>query len=383
MTEAQKETQKFVLDQAAAFGLEQMNRPMGQAQQQPWAGVQVPDRRLQEQQRQQQLLAQQQQAYLQQQVQMAAWHSGERDGLLQQLQQRLQHMLPQQPQVQPTVQMPMVQPTVAPWHQPPAPTATQDLHGKPAPRTPPVLLREPIGQQQDKTKDMDGGRDKEKTREKVLAKDKEKEKEKEKKKKKKAHHHSSESDDEPRRHDGLVEQVLAALETRGPQRPLPPKPEETKPDEQPQKKKWSWDPTPHEQPQKKKGAWQAQWCWECNKRTWWGKSYGCQNTECSSRSKEKGQSWQGKKAAAWAKENAAGLDQAPKTPEVVDLDPKPPKTPEAPTAAAALAEEASAAPAVDAAVDAEAAASTPAASSSAGPVADRPAVLILPPKEWN
>jgi hypothetical protein len=248
------------------------------------------------------------------------------------------------------------------------------------PTTPPAIL------EQGKAKDMDKDKDKDKdrTREKDLAKALEKEKDKEKKKKKKSHHHVSESDDEPRHRDEkakLVEQVLAALETRGPQRLLPPKPEETKPDEQPQKKKWSWDPTPDEQPQKKKGAWQPKWCWECNQRTWWGKGFGCQNTACKmaprpgvqwQNSKEKGQSWQGKKAAEWAKDNAAVLDQAPKTPEVGDLDPG---VAEAPAAAAAPAEEAAAAPAVDAAE----VASTPAASSSvAAPEADRPDLPVDP-----
>ena len=61
------------------------------------------------------------------------------------------------------------------------------------------------------------------------------------------------------------------------------------------------------------------------------------------------------------------LDQAPKTPEVVDLDPG---VAEAPAAAAAPAEEAAATPAVDAA---------PAASSSAAaPEASRPDLPVNP-----
>jgi len=378
MTEAQKRNQQIVLERAATFGLEQMNMPMGQAQQQPWAGAQVPDQSLQEQQ--------QQQLWAQQQLQMQAMQAQQRQQMLQQLQQRFQQMVPQhwQPQVQPQVQpwqpqvqpqvQPMVQPQqpakVAPWHQPPAPSAKQDQVANlvKGPTTPPAIL------EQGKSKDMDKDKDKERTREKDLARalEKDKEKDKEKKKKKKQHHHVSESDDEPRHRDEkakLVEEVLAALESRGPQRPLPPKPEETKPDEQPQKKKWSWDPKPDEQPQKKKGAWQPKWCWDCNQRTWWGHGFGCQNTECKMAPKpfkEKGQSWQGKRAAEWAKDNAAVLDQAPKTPEVVDLDPG---VAEAPAAAAAPAEEA-ATPAVDAA---------PAASSSAAaPEASRPDLPVNP-----
>ena len=151
MTEAQRRNQQIVLERAATFGLEQMNMPMGQAQQQPWAGAQVPDQSLQEQQ--------QQQLWAQQQLQMQAMQAQQRQQMLQQLQQRFQQMLPQpwQPQVQPQVQ-PMVQPQqpakVAPWHQPPAPSAKQDQVANlvKGPTTPTALLRDPDnnGQEQDK-----------------------------------------------------------------------------------------------------------------------------------------------------------------------------------------------------------------------------------------
>jgi hypothetical protein len=174
MTEAQKRNQQIVLERAATFGLEQMNMPMEQAQQQPWAGAQVPDQSLQEQQ--------QQHLWAQQQLQMQAMQAQQRQQMLQQLQQRFQQIL--QPQVQPQVQ-PMVQPQqpakVAPWHQPPAPSAKQDQVANlvKGPATPPAIL------EQGKSKDMDKDKDKDRTREKDLSKALEKEREKDKEKKKK------------------------------------------------------------------------------------------------------------------------------------------------------------------------------------------------------